>query len=464
MNRDSISEHRRNNLIIFLILLVLIVSCDSQEMSVPTVEDKQGAQSGTVGKWKQISFIEATSNKLVPLELEFTIPHDYEIRYSGNLEIGSIWGTKKDIDSGLSKDNFNFKKIKNGVFRIFWSMTAGYDITKNEFIGEKNMKRNLENMGITNLKIEKKYIGGYPVLLQEGKLNEKNLFSFYIATLNSTNVITILFHSPIKMTGQESNIWNTFVTSIQRPGYKKIKSEGEDATEVIASIIKSSSSKYDVTYKIDIMSTIGSDSALTRPTINQTIEIVESPDGIKTLVGDFQATHELVKKTSNGTDTTLFGPPWSIPDIHFVSAFEKGKISGEIKSSQGSDKIPNMAIEEFQKKNADSYNFLAGNLFMTSLPHNEFLTEFKMLFNFKVKDSTTLVGTPNRKNILTLLDHIGMPRKRRGLVIVDELMKRWALATITYDDKSFLIDSIKVDGINKMRPQRTEMSIKRLVK
>ena len=414
----------------------------------------------SANQWQKISYQEATAGKMRPLDLELSLPPEFIVRYSNRDNIGTLWGRKADIDRILKSNPLSMAGITHGVFRIFWSMQMGYFRETDKFSGEDEAEKMLQEVGITHIQQKRITLGGYPAWIQTGDSNGRPLFACYIATLNGTNVVTILYHTPQTPAGDEKAIWDSVIASIHRPPHLASAPDGEDAKTTIARLLAMLAPHGQVATTIVCQHLLGPEAAGKRPTIHQTATIEENPEGFLSLTFERTSSRELVE----GHNTTLFGPPWSDPARRGRISVADGRILMELYQNGQRLPTPDIAVADFKKKNRPAYTFLSGGELLMIDTFQHFMTDVIALFDFRMHhtpDTIVLDGRPDKTRVQDLLDAIGMPRKVRGVVIVEEIMKRWSRATITLDPQSLQIIAFKVEGTNQKQPYSIESTFTR---
>lgn len=136
--------------------------------------------------WKEVTFYDATMGTLVPINLSFGMPKNYESFHDERT--GTYWGTPQDIKkikqslkSGTPTIN---AEIQQPVISLYYSMTVGYFRDNDKFSSEESLKA-------LSIKYSRKKMGVYPALLFTIDFNNKKIFSCSIATGMATNVIAI---------------------------------------------------------------------------------------------------------------------------------------------------------------------------------------------------------------------------------------------------------------------------------
>ena len=413
-----------------------------------------------ISQWKRVSFKEAMAGQLRPLDLELSLPPEYSIRYSNRANIGIFWGHEEDIRSVMQSNPPNLTHIEHGVFQIFWSMRVGYFIKDDKFSGEDEAEKRMKDMGVTLTRNERKAIGGHPVWIQTGKYKGKDIFSFYIATLSGTNVYTILYHVPVKPAGDEASVWEAVIASIDSPAYKNDSPDGRDAGTTIEKLLDALKPVGNTQTTIIASHTLGPVSASERPTIRQTATLVEDQTGFKSINFDRSSSRRLVE----GNNTTLYGDPWIYPHRNGQVQTNDGRIVFNVLENGKRLPVPEISVEDFQQRSRSAFTVLSGAEMMLIDPLHAIVAEVINLFDFKenrTPSEIVLNGRPNRNRLQKLLDDVGMPRLNKGRNIVDEMMQRWAKATIIIDPDSFEVSDLTVEGINQMQPFQIKITFKR---
>ncbi|OGV44086.1 MAG: hypothetical protein A2X48_12500 [Lentisphaerae bacterium GWF2_49_21] len=397
-----------------------------------------------------ISFKTATANTLVPLQLEFAIPSDFIAIDSGDSLLGTIWGTKKDIDKILSQKPYTVGESERGFFRIFVSTNTAYFADKERFNIEDEHEK-LKKM-ISNYEYKKFSIGGYPVLVQTGEMSGKMVFCCFIATLNETNVLTLLFHPPKKPTGKEMDMCKTLLSLISRPVYNQMEITGENASGTIKNILDKIQTGKSLTTELNTSNKIGPDDAVENPIINQKITFIEDKDGLKELTMNFSAKNKLLEKIGNAENIDNFSTiPWIIPELSGSIRIEDKQVLSSFKVKDKVENNPPIDIDIFRKSESPSISLLTGQPSLTSYSFKNFMEELLNMYEFKITGKTetliTLKGIPKKDEFLKIMKRIKLPLEVNGIDLSGEIMKRLACAVITVDPASYDIKSFNVDGM-----------------
>ena len=426
----------------FSLIFLFIVSCSTESPS----------NNESDIRLKEISFSEAVNNELLPLQLSFSIPENFVVKSSNNLTMGTLWGIDAEIEDVIKTQ---ITKTKTGFFRIFVSVNTAYDAQSKKFTGEDEMEKGLAGVGAKNIKIKKKFIGGYPGLVTSADLNGKKMFSCFIATLNSTNVITILYYSPSELTGNENKLWEKVIGSIKRLEYKKETISGKDAKSLLKKVLESNQFKK---FRVELLTKLDVEKALEVPQIQQSFEADHS-------ISFFGASYSW--QSSNilrvGNHTTSFSQPWTIPKMSMQINKSGNKIN--VKSTVNGKALPERTenVDVFAIADSSPIQYLTGYPFFSMKPSDKIIEAILELFDLKVTDENSevlvLEGTPSKKAFLAYIKDNNMPEEFNGVPFVNELMKRFAKISVIIDARSKRLKSILVSGKLNEYPVSTQIKI-----
>jgi len=435
----------------FIALAIVLSGCaSSREERQEESQTEAKARDMPPLEWKSVSFREATCNTLYPLQLEFSIPADYIIKDTGDVMVGTIWGTKADVARLESKKEEEINKVENAYFIISVSMRNAYFIERDKFSledGEAEARR-----AIKNLQCKRLDIGGYPALAVTGESANGGVYSCLIATLNETNVINIRLFTPKKLTGRESEIFNGFLSKIKRPEYKQAKFDGEDAKPIIDKLVEGIRAGEGRSSKMTASLAIGEESASKKASIRESIEFIGGGDSFKGTKTSFEIeSHELIEKRNGANNRQFFSsPPWNIDKQSYEVRNEAGKLVLAMEVEGKTERRPIGDINLYNMKDASELRILFGYPVMPACPLHAFVSRILGLYDFKMterKDGlATLKGVPSKARLASIMSKGGIPLNTKGLDMVSEISKRIAVATVVVSESDWALRSFSIEG------------------
>lgn len=412
-------------------------------------------------KWGNRDFKTATSQTLVPVDINFLLPENFECRYAGSLEMGTFWGSPKDLDASLKKGRFEPRKIKQGVFQIFVSMTTGYDAGKNKFTLEDDMLKSMEKTGFKNISLQRGSIAAFPVWTQRAKKDSTDVYACHIATMNASNVITILFHAPVKAKGNEEALWEKVISSITRSLYEKKDIDGSDARSLVKKILQKAETKKDRIFNYTITHLLGPATATLRPKIYIDAVAKETPEGLIRLFSTFTASNRLVVKTkAHGSHVTLYAQPWFFTDSEVNLSVDGGRVKTTISSGGKRNVFPEMSLKDLSDKNPFVFSMLSGEPLLAAESQQHFLKELFQLYDIKKASDVKLIAVANKEKFEKYMKTKGKSLNRQGLDVVNEMLKRYAQFELHVDKKSTTVKSIHFVGKNLAQVYTIDIVIK----
>lgn len=429
---------------IFVILLLGLIGCSSQ------------SSTDQVGKFKDIDFKDAVSSNIIPLEITFGIPENFVVKDSKKLPLGTLWGIESEISEVIKTQK---TKTKTGFFRIFISINTAFDPSTRKFTGEDQMSSSLKKLGAKNIKIKRHFLGGYDALVTSADLRGKKMFSCHIATYISTNVITVLYYSPEKLTGNENLVWEKFISSIKRKKAELESLKGENADNLVKQIL--TKNEYSQ-FQVSILTTLDEPDSESKPTIKQILTIDHS-DGFKN--GSLERENVYILKKENMT--TSFSQPWNLPHMKmkFVKR-NKDSITTFLESDGKSFPPQETPIKNIQSTDLSPIQYLTGYPLFTINKSNEFLEDLFSLFELKIISSkngiTTLSGLPKVKKFEEYIEQSKLPKTINGTPFVDELIKRFSKIEVRVDSETNKVISSKVSGLMGQYKIFTEVRVSQI--
>ena len=422
-----------------IIFVFIISSCTSR-------------QKTSEFKLKTISFEEAVNKELFPLQLTFGIPDNFVVRSSKHLSLGVLWGVEEEIEKVIKTQ---ITETETGFFRLYVSTNTAYDNQTKQFTGEGQMKSSLQGIGAKNIKLERKFIGGYPALVSSADFKGKKLFSCFIATLNSSNVITILYYSPKKLTGSENKLWAEVIGSIKRIEYSEETVHGQNAADQIREILKAGQYKK---FRVELVTKIEDNKALETPRIEQTFSADHSNGFVK---AEYKWSSSNILKVEN--HTTDFSQPWNIPEMSMDIKKSGDEITVETSVKGQKHPARTVNIKVINKADESPIQYLSGFPFFTINSSDKIIGDVLELFDLKFtgkdKNSIQLEGTPRKNAFLAYIEKNNMPKDYNGVPFINELLKRFSKITVQADAGTKTLTSIKVSGKMNQFPVSTELKI-----
>lgn len=403
------------------------------------------------GPGRPVSFSQATAGKLPPINLEFKFPENYDISPEAP-EGGVFWADKKDIDAVL-KGRGSFSGARKSVFHFYLSRQTSYYQETGMFSGENETPAGLKAKGASAVKSTRRVIGGYPVWLISYNLDNEDIRIANIATFNGGNVVAIAFHSGQEASSTSEKLWNDFIASMRRPAYKAAEVKGADASWTIANVTRAAVASGRRKVVITSEMVLGPDSALERPTVRERLVLSENASGFEECGFEHSASAVLEQREGSVSTITTFNDGWSFPSMKGRIKFKDGIITGGLSSDSKSVSISD-PVDNFKEGNNVYQIFFLGP-WITAESFAGVLDQILGVFEFKQEISAegiVLNGVPRREEFSKMFERVQMPLVENGVDMADELMKRWAKATVIVDPVRWEVKEFRVNGVYGFHP------------
>jgi len=404
-------------------------------------------------QWKKITFSEATAGKFEALELEISLPEGYAVRDSGKLETGIFWGRSADLKIIFKTPDLAFSDIEQGVFHVTRAKTTAYLPEQDKFDGEDEMQKQAKEQGIVILRQDRRNVGGYPAWIFSYRLGVRDFYVFYIATLNGSNVISIVYVPGKNFSPADSSIWESFVQGVGRPEYVPAQITGKDPQETLAKVFAAAAAGKERQWLITSELTLGPLSARVRPRIWEKAVLRENQSGF--LQMQFEHTAQGILNTGKGKEDKVveFGDNWVAVPMRGEITLEEGTVSGRFAAAGRVENVTDQ-LDKFKVVN-NITQIILGAAWVTAEPFENVLGELLGLFDFKEERAAktiVLSGIPRRQEFARLLRTWKIPAQIRGMDMAEELMKHWAKGTVVIDPKSYAVREFRAEGMYALEP------------
>ncbi|HOY09164.1 MAG TPA: hypothetical protein PLB05_03705 [Candidatus Omnitrophota bacterium] len=405
--------------------------------------------------WRRVSFSEATTGQLVPINLEFIVPDGY-VPASG--DSWSLWGEPKDIKkvSKDMQDPISLFYADQPLFDFFYSMTVGYFADADKFNIEQNKENSKPSPGS---KWQRTSIGGYPALISIDDYNGRILYSCHIATTMSTNVVTFTMVSGKSLSREDNESdWMTFLKGIRRPRFKAPPLEGEDATDTLreiknALIPNGRKAKIRIALKI----VAGPENAVERPTFEQDIVLAQGERGFERM--DLQGrTSGTAIVTRDGSVSNIEAWEFPIPSIDEERMTREGDQIKVDVTQDGQTFSSEVPFQEFGKY-SPAMALLGGQPF--AVTQKDLLEDLLGIYDFKQTEAggkIILRGVGNKDRLKSKMPEASfrnLPEFYHDVDLVEEALRNHGKATVTVNRATHEIEEFIVDGELRMQPVRT---------
>jgi len=110
---------------------------------------------------------------------------------------------------------------RDGFFSVTLTLNVGYDAARDRFFGggegegdETTMADGFTRAGVADVSVERATVNGIPVLVIDGRQDERRIAMAYIATLIDTNVLLLHYSHPTSFREIDARRWNEMKTAI----------------------------------------------------------------------------------------------------------------------------------------------------------------------------------------------------------------------------------------------------------
>ncbi len=405
--------------------------------------------------WRRVSFSEATTGQLVPINLEFIVPDSY---VSASGDSWSLWGDPNDIKR-ISKDMQDPSSLfyaDKPLFDFFYSMTVAYFEDTGRFNIEQNKGSSKASAGS---KWQRTSIGGYPALISMDDYNGRTLYSCHIATMMATNVVTFSVVSG-KSSSPEDNesTWMTFLKGIRRPRFKAPSLEGEDAAETLqrvraALIPEGRKAKIGIALKI----MAGPESAAERPVFAQDILLTQGEQGFEQMDIQGRVSGEAIV-TREGNISNIEAWEFPVPKIDEEKIIREGdRVKVEV-TNDGQSFSSEVPFQEFGKY-SPALALLGGQPFAAT--QKELVEDLLDMYDFKQTESgdkIILHGVGNKDRLKRKMPEgtsRDLPEFYHDVDLAEEALRNHGKITVTINRETYAVEECLIDGELIMQPIQT---------
>ncbi|HPB68373.1 MAG TPA: hypothetical protein PKU74_05625, partial [Candidatus Omnitrophota bacterium] len=405
--------------------------------------------------WRRVSFSEATTGHLVPINLEFIVPDSY---VSASGDSWSLWGDPHDIKR-VSKDMPDPGSLfyaDKPLFDFFYSMTVAYFEDTGRFNIEQNKGSSKASVGS---KWQRTSIGGYPALISMDDYNGRALYSCHIATTMATNVVTFSVVSG-KSSSPEDNesTWMTFLKGIRRPRFKAPPLEGEDAAETLqrvraALIPEGRKAKTRIALKI----VAGPESAAKRPVFEQDILLAQGEQGFEQMDIQGRVSGKAIV-TRQGNVSNIEAWEFPVPKIDEEKIIREGdRVKVEV-TNDGQNFSREIPFQEFGKY-SPALALLGAQPFAAT--QKELVEDLLDMYDFKQTESghkIILHGVGNKDRLKRKMPDGtsgDLPEFYHDVDLAEEALRNHGKITVTINRKTYAVEECLIDGELIMQPIQT---------
>ncbi|MFA5260519.1 MAG: hypothetical protein WC450_04760, partial [Candidatus Omnitrophota bacterium] len=407
--------------------------------------------------WRRVSFSEATTGQLVPINLEFILPEGY-VSVSG--EQGSFWGDPADIKkiSQEPGEEHTLFYADKELFQFFYSMTVAYFADTDRFNLEQEKEKSKAS---SRSKWQRTSIGGYPALISIDNYNGRILYSCHIATTMSTNVVTFTVISGKSLSNEENeSIWMTFLKGIRRPRFKTPPLEGEDATDTLqkmkdALISNGRKAKTRIALKI----VAGPEHAVERPTFEQDIVLTQGKRGFERMEIQGRISGDAIV-IREGNVSNIEAWEFPAPDIDEGKMTREGDQVKVDVTQDGQTFSSEVPFQEFGKY-SPAMALLGGQ--PLAVTQKDLIEDLLDMYDFKQTEAggkIILRGVGNKERLKKKMPEESfqnLPESYHDVDLAEETLRNHGKATVTVNRATHEIEEFIVEGELWMQPLRTSI-------